>query len=308
MQASTSGALTFEQLKRLSGHVDTVSVGRDSPESDILEADDVKTHADLGEIAGDTNKTDTTASSPPRVSRATRVAASAAIRGAAQAWEVEADAVGRGLRQRRVQPPPRPRAPQQCDSDTDDGSTAAMHQQLHALETELADLKASINTHPDVDHASSAAKGQLLHLSSTVDGHEHDWHSESPSERDSVVVVRSTCSSVCRVSSVVCAVHECTNTPLIATKFSGRGYSSRSIETKLPSAAKEGSQPKKSSEWKQDKQYQHAPSRRRKQRQSQTPPGKKWDGSSGDADNSWAEHPPSSRWLHFCCHSSDTCR
>jgi len=132
------------------------------------------------------------------------VAVSAAIRGAAQAWEVETDGVSRGLRQRRVQPPPRPAAAAPRDRpDSSNGSNAALEQQLHALEAELAELKASVgstdNEHKEQQAASSsssssAAVGRLVGLSlqqgdpaeppSARD--EDAWQADPASDRDSI--------------------------------------------------------------------------------------------------------------------------
>ena len=218
VQASTSGALTLEQLKRLSGYTgpsqtpSNVNSGlRQSLEAEFEQLKNVEANADADADAGADADADAGpegeaaangAHSPPRVSRATRVAASAAIRGAAQAWEVETDGVSRGLRQRRVQPPPRPAAAAPRDRpDSSNGSNAALEQQLHALEAELAELKASVgstdNEHKEQQAASSsssAAVGRLVGLSlqqgdraeppSARD--EDAWQADPASDRDSI--------------------------------------------------------------------------------------------------------------------------
>ena len=184
VQASTSGALTVEQLRRLSGYAGSPPLAADGTGVDSVE-DAQPRAAEVEASATEIERTtepDGLPFSPPRVSRATRVAASSAIRGAARAWEAEADAVGRGLRQRRVQPPPRPRAARESESDTDRGSNAALEHQLRALETELADLKASARVGSTF---SSAAVDTPVQLSD-----DDAWQAEPPSDRDSTTAVR----------------------------------------------------------------------------------------------------------------------
>ncbi len=190
VQASTSGALTLEQLRRLSGYADTPLLTADGSRMESVEADFDRLAAAEVEVGG-TAAEGTIPDALPPCTTCECVSASTAIRGAADAWEVEADAVDRGLRRRRIQPPPRPRAPRESESDTDGGSNAALENQLHALETELADLKASVSagsTLQGKEH--SAAVDKLMQLSTTADVDEHTWQAEPPSDRDSVKVVR----------------------------------------------------------------------------------------------------------------------
>lgn len=185
VHASTSGALSLEQLKRLSGYADTTPLTADGSGIDMVEADFARLTAAQAPEATTAEST-----SKPAASGSTRVAASTAIRGAADAWNAEASAVDRGLRRRRIQPPPRPRAPRETESDSDGGSNAALENQLHALEAELADLKDSAGgTWQDKEH--SAAVDKLLQLSATVGVDADAWQAEPPSDRDSVKVVRS---------------------------------------------------------------------------------------------------------------------
>ena len=138
VHASTSGALSLEQLRRLSGYADATPLTADGSGMDMVEADFARLTAAQAPEATTAEST-----SKPAASGARRVAASAAIRGAADAWDAEASAVDRGLRRRRIQPPPRPRSSRETESDTDGGSNAALENQLRALGTELADLTGS---------------------------------------------------------------------------------------------------------------------------------------------------------------------
>lgn len=191
VQASTSGALSLEQLRRLSGFADTAPPYAKSSGTDSVEADFAPlTAAQVPEA--------TTAESTGK-----RETASAAMRGAADAWEAEASAVARGLRRRRIQPPPRPRAQHEDESHTDGGSYVALENQLHALETELADLKASVSagsTRQEKEH--SAAVDNLMQLSTTADVNADAWQAGPPPDQDPVKVVRSSLDPFAPLSSV----------------------------------------------------------------------------------------------------------
>lgn len=87
VHASTGGALSLEQLTRLSGFT-----GAPQPalgcSSGSYDSDEATTHFEEEEAV-----VVAAPHSPPRVSKKKLVAASSAIRGAAQAWEKEGDAV-----------------------------------------------------------------------------------------------------------------------------------------------------------------------------------------------------------------------
>ena len=111
--------------------------------------------------------------------RAGRAAASAAIRGAASAWDDESDAVAAGLRKRRVQPPPRP-----STAPAEPGAGAsALEQQLHHLEAELASLKMSVHAEAnDSAAATTRAVSAAERLAEEADG-QQAWEEQGELEK-----------------------------------------------------------------------------------------------------------------------------
>ena len=181
VHASTGGALSLEQLTRLSGFTGApqpVDGGGGGSYDDVDGPAGAQHEDEAAAVAAEV----VAAPSQPRAKQ-TKGGASSAIRGAAQAWGKQEDAVSKGLAQRRVQPPARP----------SDGNL--LEQQLHALEAELASLKASVNGSQQVAGASAAAVDRLMSISHDDDdegggaapGDDDGWQGEPASDRDSVV-------------------------------------------------------------------------------------------------------------------------